>query len=142
MWQMSGIGPMFGQWVHFNHFAPKRDDYAIGRYRREVDRLRLVANRHLAEHEFFADEYSIADIACWPWLQSFRTRLPPEVPTPHLDAWADRVAQRPAAQRGYNLLLEQMRPEARNEKPIDRHTWNVLYGAIQHGDRYAEPTER
>jgi GST-like protein len=136
MWQMSGIGPMFGQWVHFSLFAPEKNPYAIERYRREADRLRLVADRHLAEHDYFADEYSIADIAAFPWLQSFRTRLPPEVPTPHLDAWADRIADRPAVQRGMSLLLEQTRPEALGKQPVSDHTWNVLYGTIQHGDRY------
>jgi GST-like protein len=138
MWQMAGIGPMFGQWVHFDQYAPERISYAVERYRREVDRLRLVADRHLAQHAYFADEYSIADIACWPWLQSFRTRLPPETPTPHLDAWADRIAQRPAVQRGMVLLADSIRPEARGEKPIDRHSWDVLYGVIQHGSRYRE----
>ena len=136
MWQMAGIGPMFGQWVHFAQYAPQPAFYAVERYRREVDRLRLVAERHLAAHEFFADEYSIADIACWPWLHSFRTRLPPELPTPHLDAWADRIAARPAVQRGAALLADRVRPEARGETPVTEHSWNVLYGSIQHGDRY------
>lgn len=136
MWQMAGIGPMFGQWVHFDMYAPEKNQYAIDRYRREVDRLRLVADRHLAEHEYFADEYSIADIAAFPWLQSFRTRLPPEVPTPHIDRWADKVAQRSAVKEGMALLLSEMRPEAKGEKPVSEHTWNVLYGTIQHGDRY------
>jgi GSH-dependent disulfide-bond oxidoreductase len=136
MWQMAGIGPMFGQWVHFDMYAPEKNQYAIDRYRREVDRLRLVADRHLAEHEYFADEYSIADIAAFPWLQSFRTRLPPEVPTPHIDRWADMIAQRPAVKEGIALLLGEMRPEAKGEKPVSEHTWNVLYGSIQHGDRY------
>lgn len=142
MWQMAGVGPMFGQWVHFTLYAPDRIPYAVERYRREVDRLRLVADRHLAQHEYFADEYSIADIACWPWLQSFRTRLPPEVPTPHLDAWADRIAQRPAVQRGNALLADAVRPEARGEKPVSAHTWDVLYGAIQHGERFQEGSPR
>ncbi len=136
MWQMAGIGPMFGQWVHFAQYAPERMPYAIERYRREVDRLRLVADRHLATRDYFADEYSIADIACWPWLQSFRIRLPPEVPTPHIDAWADRIAARPAVQRGNALFADKVRPEARGEKKVTEHSWNVLYGTIQHGERY------
>ena len=142
MWQMAGIGPMFGQWVHFHQYAPHKIPYAVERYRREVDRLRLVADRHLAAHEYFADEYSVADIACWPWLQSFRTRLPPEAPTPHIDAWADRIAARPAVGRGMALDAERIRPEARGEKPIDRHIWDVLYGTIQHGERYREEAPR
>lgn len=141
MWQMAAVGPMFGQWVHFNQYAPERIPYAVDRYRREVDRLRLVADRHLADHEYFADEYSIADIACWPWVQSFRTRLPPAVPTPSLDAWADRVGARPAVQRGNALLLDTVRPEARGEKPVSAQTWDVLYGAVQHGARYTPAAE-
>jgi len=86
MWQMAGVGPMFGQWVHFSMYAPEKIPYAIERYRREVDRLRLVADKHLAAHAYFADEYSIADIAVFPWAYSFRNRLPPEAPVPHLDA--------------------------------------------------------
>jgi len=140
MWQMAGIGPMFGQWVHFVQYAPDPMPYAVERYRREVDRLRLVADRHLAEHEYFADEYSIADIACWPWLQSFRTRLPPQTPTPHLDAWAERVGTRPAVQKGNSLLIDQVRAEAKGEKPVTKEIWNVLYGSVQHGDRYREPS--
>ena len=136
MWHMAGIGPMFGQWVHFSMYAPEKNLYAIERYRREVDRLRLVANAHLALHEFFADEYSIADIAAFPWLQSFRTRLPPEVPTPHVEVWADRIARRPAVRRGMSLLLDRMRPEAKGEKPVSEDIWNVLYGTGQHGRRY------
>ena len=142
MWQMAGIGPMFGQWVHFDMYAPEKIQYAIDRYRREADRLRLVADHHLAEHEYFADEYSIADIAAFPWLQSFRTRLPPEVPTPHIDRWIDSIAQRPAVKEGMALLLSEMRPEARGEKPVSEHTWNVLYGTIQHGDRYKAARSR
>jgi GSH-dependent disulfide-bond oxidoreductase len=138
MWQMAGIGPMFGQWVHFIQYAPQKMPYAVERYRREVDRLRLVADRHLGANEYFAGEYSIADIACWPWLQSFRTRLPPEVATPNLDAWADRVGKRPAVQKGYALLADQIRPEAKGEKPVTKDIWNVLYGTVQHGHRYRE----
>ncbi|HVV95048.1 MAG TPA: glutathione S-transferase N-terminal domain-containing protein [Hyphomicrobiales bacterium] len=139
MFQMAGIGPMFGQWVHFNQYAPEPIPYAVERYRREIDRLRLVVDGRLADHRYLVDEYSIADIACWPWLQSFRTRLPPAVPTPHLDAWADRIAERPAAMRGLQLLADRVRPEAKGEKPVDAHTWNVLYGTMQHGERYRDP---
>jgi GST-like protein len=136
MWQMAGVGPMFGQWVHFSMYAPEKIPYAIERYRREVDRLRLVADGHLAKHEYFAEEYSIADIAVYPWVQSFRTRMAPEVPTPHLDAWADRVAARPAVARGYRLMMEEVHPVAAGKQPVTAEIWNVLYGTVQHGARF------
>lgn len=138
MWQMAGVGPMFGQWTHFTRRAPhgKDKEYGIGRYHREADRLRIVADRHLAKSDYFAEEYSIADIACFPWFQDFRTRLPVSEPTPHLDAWADRIAERPAARKGLTMLRERQRPEARGDTPLNDHSWNVLFGSIQHGSRY------
>ena len=136
MWQMAGVGPMFGQWVHFSMYAPDKIPYAIERYRREVDRLRLVANGHLAAREYFADEYSIADIAVFPWVYSFRTRLPSEVATPHLDAWTDRVAARPAVMRGYKLMMDEVHPVAAGKAPVTKEIWNVLYGTVQHGERF------
>ncbi len=136
MWQMAGVGPMFGQWVHFSMYAPEKIPYAVERYRREIDRLRLVADRHLTRHDYFADEYSIADIAVYPWVQSFRSRMPPEVPTPHLDAWADRVGARPAVQRGYNLMSDSVHPVAAGKAPVTPEIWNVLYGSVQHGERF------
>jgi GSH-dependent disulfide-bond oxidoreductase len=136
MWQMAGVGPMFGQWVHFSMYAPEKIPYAIERYRREIDRLRLVADRHLASRDYFADEYSIADIAVFPWVHSFRKRMPPEIATPHLDAWADRLAARPAVMRGYELMLNEVHPVAAGKKPVTAEIWNVLYGTVQHGARF------
>lgn len=136
MWQMAGVGPMFGQWVHFSMYAPGKLPYAMERYRREVDRLRLVADRHLAEHAYFADEYSIADIAVFPWVYGFRARLPPETPTPHLDVWIDRVAARPAVMRGYNLMIDQIHPVAAGKQAVTPEVWSFLFGAGQHGARF------
>ncbi|HEY6878803.1 MAG TPA: glutathione S-transferase N-terminal domain-containing protein, partial [Polyangiales bacterium] len=69
MFQMGGIGPMMGQANVFVRYAPEKIDYAIGRYQRECRRLFEVLDTHLAQHEYLADEYSIADIATWPWVQ-------------------------------------------------------------------------
>ncbi len=136
MFQMAGIGPMFGQWVHFSMYAPETIPYAVERYRREVDRLRLVLNTHLTGRDYLVDEYSIADMACWPWIRGFRTRLPPEVEMPALEAWIDRIAERPAAVAGYDLLADRIRPEAKGEAPVGADVWNVLYGTVQHGSRF------
>ncbi|MDB5582417.1 MAG: glutathione S-transferase [Bradyrhizobium sp.] len=138
MWQMAGVGPMFGQWVHFSRRARGDTSYAIERYQREADRLRLVADRRLQSVPYLAGDYSIADMACFPWFQDFRTRLPPTVPTPHLDAWIDRILERPAVHRGLESMRERQRPEARGDTPLSEHSWNVLFGSIQHRDRYTE----
>ncbi len=141
MWQMGGVGPMFGQWVHFSMYAPEKLPYAIERYNREVDRLRLVADAHLAKREYFAEELSIADFAVFPWVYSFRNRLPPQVPVPHLDAWVDRLAARPATMRGYELLIDGINPVAAGRQPVTPQIWDLLYGAGQHGSRFASKPE-
>ena len=83
-----------------SRYAPSPLEYPIARYRSEVERLRRLLDRTLAEHEYLADEYSIADIACAPWLKMFALGYPNEAPYPHLDAWLERVFARPAVQRG------------------------------------------
>jgi GSH-dependent disulfide-bond oxidoreductase len=135
MFQMSGIGPMFGQLHHFNQYAREKIPYPIERYRKEVDRLRRVLNARLSEHDYLVDEYSIADIACYPYVKSFRERYPAGFDASAIARWIERLEERPAVVKGYNLRIEDMRPEARGEKPVSQHTWEVLYGEIQHGAR-------
>ena len=79
MWQMGGIGPMMGQANVFYRYAPEKIEFAIGRYQREVRRLFEVLDRQLADHEYMAGDYSIADIATWPWV-SATTRSPTSPP--------------------------------------------------------------
>lgn len=132
MFQMSGIGPMFGQLHHFNQYAREKIPYAIERYRKEVDRLRRVLNEQLSQRDYVVDEYSIADIACYPYVKGFRDRYPTAFDSSAIDRWLDRVGARPAVERGFNLRIDQVRPEAKGEIPVNDHTWNVLYGNIQH----------
>lgn len=99
-WQVGGLGPMLGQNHHFNHFAPQPVPYAIERYQVETQRLYGVLNQRLANNPWIAgDHYSIADIACWPWINSHvRQRI--ELATyPAVQNWFERIRQRPATTR-------------------------------------------
>ncbi|SDE03061.1 GST-like protein [Paracoccus isoporae] len=135
MFQMSGIGPMFGQLHHFNHYARDKIPYAIERYRNEADRLRRVLNAQLTGRQFIVDEYSIADIACYPYVKGFRDRYPTPFDASAIDRWLDRMEARPAVLSGFNLRSADVRPEVRGEKPLDQHSWDALYGRLQHKPR-------
>ena len=100
MFQMGGIGPMMGQANVFVRYAPERIEYAIGRYQRECRRLFEVLDRHLAQHEYLADDYSIADIATWPWVQSYGWSQLSIEGLDHLSRWLETIRARPAVQRG------------------------------------------
>src|SRR5262249_34595019 len=101
MWQMGGIGPMFGQANHFAVYAPEKIPYAIERYINEVKRLLRVLDTRLAGREFVAGAYSIADIASFPWVASARDRfLKDSTDYPNVWRWLDAIAARPAVARG------------------------------------------
>jgi GSH-dependent disulfide-bond oxidoreductase len=101
-WQMAGLGPMAGQAHHFLHYAPEPIPYAIDRYVRETGRLYGVLNRRLADREFVAGDYSIADMACYPWVLPERQRQDLG-DFPHLKRWKETIAARPAVRRAYEL---------------------------------------
>jgi GST-like protein len=101
-WQMSGLGPFAGQNHHFRLYAPQPIPYAIDRYVRETGRLYAVLNKRLAEREFVVGEYSIVDIACYPWVQPARQGQD-MADFPHLERWRAQIAARPAVQRAYAL---------------------------------------
>jgi GSH-dependent disulfide-bond oxidoreductase len=101
-WQMGGLGPMAGQTHHFNLYAPERIPYAIERYTKEAGRLYGVLNKRLATREFIAGDYSIADMACFPWILPERQKQN-MADFPHLARWKDAIAARPAVQRAYAL---------------------------------------
>lgn len=104
MFQMAGVGPMFGQLNHFNRAAPEKIPYAISRYQTEVKRLFNVINTHLAGKTYFVKEYSIADMALFPWLRIHERLGVTIADFPHVAAWLDRIGGRPAVQRGLTLL--------------------------------------
>ena len=101
-WQMGGLGPMAGQNHHFALYAPEKIPYAIDRYVKETGRLYRVLDRRLADREFVAGEYSIADMACYPWITPQRQGQDIEE-FPNLKRWLATVKARPAVQRAYAL---------------------------------------
>ena len=103
MFQMSGIGPMQGQANVFYRYAPEKIDYAIQRYQNETLRLYEVLDQRLAEHEYLADEYSIADIATWPWVSRFEWQTIDLDRFPNVKRWYVEIANREAVKRGYDI---------------------------------------
>ncbi|NYT86044.1 glutathione S-transferase N-terminal domain-containing protein [Pollutimonas harenae] len=100
-WQMGGLGPMAGQNHHFNTYAQEKLPYAIDRYVRETARLYGVLNKQLADREFIAHDYSIADMACYPWIVPHKRQEQDLNDFPHLKRWFDAIEARPATRRAY-----------------------------------------
>jgi GST-like protein len=123
-WQMAGLGPMAGQTHHFVHYAPEPLPYAIDRYVRETGRLYGVMNKRLADREFLAGDYSIADMACYPWVLPERQKQ--DIGDfPHLARWKDAIAERPAVQRAY-AITERVNPKPTS--PTDEAQRKILFG--------------
>jgi GST-like protein len=102
-WQVGGLGPMLGQHGHFRLYAPEKIPYAIERYARETRRLYGVLERRLAGREHICGEYSIADMACWPWVVTHKAQGIDLAGFPELPRWYGALKQRPALRRGYDL---------------------------------------
>lgn len=103
MFQMGGVGPMFGQAHHFMRSAPEKIPYSIERYRKETRRLYGVMDKQLAEHEFLAGDYSIADIATYPWVARYRRHEVRLEEFSNVKRWFDAVSSRPAVRRGMEV---------------------------------------
>jgi GSH-dependent disulfide-bond oxidoreductase len=103
MWQMGGPGPMLGQVHHFVKYNKGKAPYAEERYLKEAHRLYGVLDRRLAGREFVADEYSIADIAIWPWISRFEWQTVDMSQYANVKRWYLNIAKRPAVQRGYDV---------------------------------------
>jgi GST-like protein len=103
MFQMGGIGPMMGQANVFYRYAPEKLPYAIERYQRECRRLFEVLDNQLKDHEYVAGEYSIADIANWSWVHSYKWSGLSIEGLDHLARWIDKVGARPAVKRGKDI---------------------------------------
>lgn len=100
-WQMGGLGPMAGQNHHFGQYAPEKIPYAIDRYVRETNRLYGVLDRQLAGRAYIADEYSIADMACYPWIVPYEYQQQTLSDFPNLKRWFEAMQGRPAVMRAY-----------------------------------------
>lgn len=131
MFQMGGIGPMLGQAHHFRQYAPEKIDYAYDRYTNEAKRLYGVLDRRLAEVEFLASDYSIADIAVFPWTRSHENQGIDFQDYPHVQRWFTEINDRPAVQRGVEVLADQRKPT--NE--IDAKMRENMFGSKQYQKR-------
>jgi GST-like protein len=129
MFQMGSIGPMLGQAHHFRLYAPEKIDYAIKRYTNEANRLYGVMDRRLGEAPYFAGEYSIADIAIFPWTRSHANQGVDLADYPNFKRWYEAVGARPAVQRGVKVLADRRKPQFSDQ---DKQT---LFGAPQYERR-------
>ena len=105
-WQTGGLGPMAGQNHHFSHYAPEEIPYAIERYIKETNRLYGVLDRRLAGRDFVAGDYSIADIAIYPWIVPHERQGQRLEDFPHVARWFETIKMRPAVQRAYQLAAK------------------------------------
>jgi GST-like protein len=124
-WQVGGLGPMAGQCHHFRNYMPVKIEYAIERYTNEVNRLYGVMNTRLADRPYLAGDYSIADMACYPWVRPYKNQGQDLAEFPHLDAWFKRVQHRPAVARGIKVG-EDVR--AQWDLATDKEAQKILFG--------------
>ncbi len=129
MWQMGGVGPMFGQANHFRRYAKDKIGYAIERYTNESNRLTGVLDRRLAEAPFAAGgEYSVADMAIFPWMRGADQRGVDLAQYPNVERWFDEISSRPAVQRALKVLSAE---QSANAQPHDDKSWDILFGKTQ-----------
>ncbi len=122
-WQMAGLGPMLAQNNHFAHYAEQKIPYAIERYVNETTRLFGVLDTQLAMHEYIAGEYSIADMACYPWIRLYESLQQDLDDFPHLQRWFQQIDERPATQRSYAI------GSAMNSSPtVTEESRKILFG--------------
>lgn len=130
MFQMGGLGPMLGQAHHFRIYAPEKIPYAIDRYTNEARRLYGVLDRQVARHRYVAGaQYSIADMAVFPWLRSWKNQGIDWNDFPSLKGWFDEIAGRPAVKRGVEVLADRRKPL------VDDRAREALFGAQQYRQR-------
>jgi len=122
-WQMGGLGPMAGQNHHFNQYAPQKIPYAIERYVNETNRLYSVLDKRLADREFVAGDYSIADMASYPWVVPYERQGQKLDDFPNLKRWFETIRARPAMVRAYELAKKiNVRPTVSEESK------SILFG--------------
>lgn len=130
MFQMGGVGPMLGQAHHFRIYAPEKIDYAINRYTNEAKRLYGVIDKRLAQSPYLAGErYTIADIATFPWLRSWKNQGIDWEDYPHAKRWFDAISEREAVKRGVEVLTNLRKPL------MDEKSKEMLFGSMQYAKR-------
>lgn len=130
MFQMGGVGPMLGQTHHFRQYAPEKIDYAIDRYTNETRRLYGVMNKQLATSRYIAcNQYTVADIAIFPWLRNWANHAIDWADFPHLKRWYDLIVARPAVVRGVAVLADLRKPITTDKAR------EVLFGRTQYQKR-------
>jgi len=130
MFQMGGLGPMLGQNHHFRIYAPEKIDYAINRYTNEAKRLYGVLDQQLSKHPFIAGkEYSIADMAIFPWTRNWKNQGIEIDEFPHFKKWFEKISARPAVRRGVEVLTNLRKPLT------DDKARDLLFGASQYQKR-------
>jgi GSH-dependent disulfide-bond oxidoreductase len=128
MFQMASVGPMLGQAHHFRVYAPEKLEYAINRYTNEAKRIYNVIDKQLSQTPYIAGEYSIADIAIYPWLVPHNMQGQDLDDFPHLKKWYEGLRARPAVQAGFAAMADQLK----NRPPTqDKKAWDTLFGAKQ-----------
>ena len=122
-WQVGGLGPMAGQNHHFKQYAPEKLSYAIERYVNETNRLYAVLNKRLEDRAFVTGEYSIADMASYPWIVPYENQGQKLTDFPHLERWFEAIRARPATQRAYAKATEINRAPI----PVDEESRKILF---------------
>ena len=129
MWQMGGLGPMMGQANHFRRYSKEKIQYAIDRYTNEANRLTSVLDKRLGEARYTAGaEYSISDIASFPWLRGAESRGVNIGEYPNVKRWFDEINARPAVQLALKVLAD---AQAANTAPHSDKSWDILFGKSQ-----------
>ncbi len=131
MFQMGGIGPMLGQAHHFRQYAPESLPYAIDRYTNETGRLYGVMDRRLGDSEYLAGDYSIADIACFPWIRSYERQGQKLEDFANVKRWFEAIGDRPAVRNGLQVLADRRKPPGE----MDEKERSILFGAEQYKRR-------
>lgn len=125
MWQMGGFGPMLGQAHHFNFYAKQKLPYAMDRYSTESNRLYRVLDQQLADHEFVAGDYSIADMAIFPWTRTYERQGVDITDYPHVVRWRELMSTRPAVKTGY-FVGKKLREDL---SKLNDDEWQKLFGS-------------
>jgi len=122
-WQMGGLGPMAGQNHHFVQYAPEQIPYAVDRYVKETERLYGVLDRRLADREFIAGDYSIADMASYPWIVPHERQKQDITSFPNLNRWFENIRMRPAVMRAYQIA-----DQISKQPVVNEESRSILFG--------------